>query len=106
MDAVEFLKAAERRALSDPDYYGELIDLRGNDWVTLVAQVEQWAKDHPVKTRQSEFLKQWPNADLGKDGYLSLSPCSLDAGLEFANGNRCYRNCADCRREFWMQEVE
>lgn len=27
-----------------------------------VSKVEQWAKDNPVKTRQSEFLKMFPNA--------------------------------------------
>lgn len=73
MDAVEFLRTAYRMC----DTYSECdscpaacnscfvnpIDRRRNP-DGVVAAVENWAKDHPVKTRQSEFLKMFPNADL------------------------------------------
>lgn len=66
--------------------------------------VEAWAKDHPRKTRQSDFLKQFPNADLDDDGYLSLSPCSINT--ELVNDGYCMRNCADCRKEYWLEVIE
>ena len=31
-----------------------------------VAIVEKWAKEHPVKTRQSVFLEQWPDARINE----------------------------------------
>lgn len=84
--------------------------LCGNNYYTpeqKVAIVEQWAKEHPAKTRQSEFLRQWPNAKMCDDGWLEVSPCSID--YENYNANACLGRglkCEDCRREFWMQEVE
>ena len=55
MDAVEFLKAAERRYKSIPHYYANYIRLCGSDFDAYVAELEQWAAEHPTKTRQSEF---------------------------------------------------
>ena len=72
-----------------------------------VAIVEQWAKEHPVKTRQSEFLRQWPNAKMRGDGWLEVSPCSID--YKNYNAKACLSRglkCFDCRREYWSQEVE
>lgn len=67
----------------------------------IVTAVEQWSKEHPRKTRQSVFLKQWPNCPMGDDGVIGMCP---------RNVNKMYVcgsvGCSDCRREFWMQEVE
>ena len=69
----------------------------------VVRLVEEWSAAHPRKTRQSVFLEQWPNADMDC-GVLHIAPCSLDNHYE---DYRCgEEQCADCRREFWMQEVE
>lgn len=38
--------------------------------------VERWGKEHPRKTRQSEFLKMFPNA-LIFEGVLKIEPCEL-----------------------------
>lgn len=35
-----------------------------------VAIMEQWAAEHPAKTRQSVFLEQYPEARLSEDGIL------------------------------------
>lgn len=70
----------------------------------IVAEVEKWAAAHPVKTRQSEFLKQWPNAKIGSEGTVAIDPCIFDTTVR---NRRCIAtSCAECRREFWMQEVE
>lgn len=70
---------------------------------------EKWAKEHPVKTRQSVFLEQYPEARLSEDGILLICPRMISAEYrgEDDSCNRVnYGTCADCRREFWSAEVE
>ena len=63
---------------------------------------EKWAKEHPVKTRQSEFLKLFPNAQTDSG---CLNACPMDV---FGNtGIDCNkRTCFECKKEFWLAEVE
>lgn len=71
--------------------------------------VEQWLNEHPRKTRQSVFLEQWPDAIIGDDGLPEVGPCQLRAGLIHGDSVDDCENrglCTECRREFWMQEVE
>lgn len=65
---------------------------------------EKWAKEHPIKTRQSEFLKQWPEAEVDDTyGCLTLTPCKFYPKMR----KECVgKKCDDCRREFWLAEVE
>ena len=74
----------------------------------LVAIVEKWSKENPRKTRQDVFLKQWPEAYINEDGYLDICPLEVSAAYRDADG--CCapldRLCPDCRREFWLKEVE
>lgn len=70
-----------------------------------VVIVEQWAKEHPAKTRQSEFLKLFPNAMVyASTKNIAINPCIVDTTLQ----GHCPtgRGCDACRREFWSQEVE
>lgn len=78
------------------------------DATAQIAIVEEWSAAHPRKTRQSVFLEQYPEARIGDDGVLQIYPCLISASHRNARGN-CVtmgRKCPDCRREFWMQEVE
>lgn len=70
----------------------------------MIKNVEEWAAAHPAKTRQSEFLKQWPNAKLDGDGVLTVCPDAVNKGECF----KCDigKMCAECCREFWLKEVE
>ncbi len=108
MDAVEFLKALERRrnykrGPNDGHCNWAFIYFDHGSHEELVAEVEQWAKEHPAKTRQSVFLEKYPEATLDKDGHLDLAPCSLYKNMQ----KECTgKLCADCYREFWGQEVE
>ena len=68
----------------------------------VVQIVEQWAKENPVKTRQSEFLKLFPDANLST-GTVNVCPNSLYEGK--CDCSR-YPTCLSCKREFWLQEVE
>lgn len=72
-----------------------------------VATIEKWAAEHPVKTRQDEFLKMFPNAGM-EDGIIKIDPCKVDTKNIPHNGMVCdkYDLCADCRRDYWLAEVE
>ena len=114
MDAFEFLKALGR--LCNNYLCGDncpLIDSCDDEsddgYVRKVQIVEQWAKEHSVKTRQGEFLKQWPDAKIGDDGYPSVAPCQLYKDMEEKDENGvCCKNCgcAECRHDFWLKEIE
>lgn len=117
MDALEFLKERKRMCNSYKGCGGCPLE-RGNCGLNtstsnekcerIITAVEQWSKEHPRKTRQSMFLEQYPEARIGDDGVLQIYPCSISASHRNARGN-CItmgRKCPDCRREFWMQEVE
>ena len=106
MDAVEFIKQVRRMGKQK----GEAICFKLEEKDTeIVDQVEQWAKEHPVKTRQSEFLKMWSDAEISDDGLPSIAPCQLDVRwLECDSQEDCENRgvCAECRRDFWLKEVE
>lgn len=71
----------------------------------IVNVIGQWAKEHPIKTRQSEFLKMFPDAKLGPNGVLCIPPCKVDKHID--ENQKCSgTNCDDCRRNFWLREVE
>ena len=87
----------------------------------IIKIVEKWAAEHPLRTRQSEFLKMFPNAELGEDGVLVIQPCDLDSsycyldssyrhsnyGVEESKANSCRgKTCEDCRREYWLTALE
>ena len=120
MDAVKFTRAAMRMC---NDYYSKCWSCPAGDDTSCkldrsysaisaeekVAIVEQWAERHPAKTRQSVFLEQYPEARLSKDGILLICPRTISAEYRDENDscNRVkYGTCADCRREFWLVEVE
>lgn len=68
-----------------------------------VAIVEQWSKDHPIKTRQSEFLKMFPKVPM-KDDVIDICPATVVKG--FKNAEYCnHVFCEDCRKAFWLTEV-
>lgn len=74
-----------------------------------IEAVERWSQEHPRKTRQDVFLEQWPDAELTKDGAVSICPIAVSAAYRNKTGgcaSPTRPRCAACRREFWMQEVE
>lgn len=68
--------------------------------------VKEWAAAHPRKTRQSEFLEQWPKAKLDDAGALCVMPCTLIPSLCSSSHCGGHENCVVCRREFWGKVVE
>lgn len=70
--------------------------------------VEQWAKEHPKKTRQSKFLKVFPRVSMTADGIIAFCPDSMDSEFECPRKTRDNIDpiCGECRREYWLEEVE
>lgn len=104
MDAVEFLdkvdRLSKRGSTEEKMRYNDYRTARDN--TRAVKFVERWDAEHPVKTRQSEVLKLFPNAQTDSG---CLNACPMDV---FGNtGIDCNkRTCFECKKEFWLQEVE
>ena len=77
MDAVEFLKL-RRRYFNESSWNPNMPDGSSPyaDDETIeryVARVEQWGREHPKETRQSKFLKLFPDAPI-VDGTILVCP--------------------------------
>lgn len=108
MDAVRFVEARRRMLAMTGENPKHSMFNMGTPAEEVVREVEEWATAHPRKTRQSVFLEQWPEAELDTNGAVAICPTILSSEYRSAN-KRCKHPgtaCSDCRREFWMQEVE
>ena len=112
MDAVEFVKTLGRMCnveCAKCEFWKRRSSFEScNVWQKnhpeeAVAIVERWAKEHPVKTRQSEFLKHYPDARILAHGCLNACPMNVfsDTGIN-CNAQPCH----ECKKEFWLAEVE
>ena len=106
MDAVKFVETLQRKIKNENR--DEIIIRTTDDANLFVDLVEEWSREHPIKTRQSVFLKQWPDAAIDSYGVLDLCPTSISKSHRNIYGSCPHVgvNRYDCRREFWMQEVE
>lgn len=111
MDAVEFVKTVNRlcknlRCKECPVYKEGICTVGFDDYSVeniekTISKVEQWAKEHPIKTRQSEFLKMFPDADLCRD-VINILPCSVEKEMSKCCDNK---RCVECRKDYWLAEV-
>ena len=109
MDAVKYLKERKRMC----DSYNNMCDGCGFGKVPkcnrteddnpekAVAIVEKWSDEHPKKTRQSELLKAFPNAEI-ENGIAVACPKSLDKNVECEP----LSSCVECIRKYWLTEIE
>lgn len=117
MDAVKFIKERKRMCNGRPCATCPLFAVHQLEclpdckkWCmdhpeASVTVVEKWAEEHR-KTRQSEFLKQWPNAKMNPfTGTIDVPPCYLDKSF-LVECREHTSGCHDCRRKYWLKEVE
>lgn len=111
MDAVEFLKTLSRMCNCECcncefrkrlSVFETCTSWRKTHPDEAVAIVEKWAKEHPAKTRQSEFLKHYPNARFFS-GCLNACPMDVFGDTEI---NCNAQPCIECKSNFWLAEVE
>lgn len=120
MDAITFIKETIRMCESSRnDCDGcpahdngfcpySLHDMSKKNPEEVVSIIEEWLKDHPIKTHQNEFLKLFPEADMQRIN--TLFPCVMDQTIKPA---RCVkyerfsspRKCVECRKDYWIEEV-
>lgn len=124
MDALKFIEERNRMCerywqvggdcdgcpmvnVSECNELRNMVDDAGKAVGKVVETVEKWSKEHPRKTRQSEFLDMFPTASVDDVGVLNVCPAAVDNRYmdEYCD-NRTLLSCQDCCREFWMQEVE
>lgn len=115
MEAVEFFKTVNRYCKNQgcKKYLacrGDLCMIWPDDDSVksieeTISKVEQWAKDHPVKTRQSEFLKQFPSA-FTSESVLQIQPCLIDKDIKLKYHTCFFYSCDDCKRKFWLTPID
>lgn len=117
MDAIKFIKESNRMCKSFSDNCAECPANSGFCKIShsyecsaeeKLSIVEKWSNEHPAKTRQSEFLKQYPEARIRSNGALNICPAIISTTYRADDGGclNSSKGCDDCCREFWMQEVE
>lgn len=112
IDAVKYLKERKRMC----DSYNHMCDGCGFGKVPkcnrteednpekAVEIVERWSDEHPIKTRQSEFLKIFPNAVI-QNGVIQICPRNIDQNS--ITSEECEELvCVECRKKYWLAEVE
>ena len=106
MDALEFIKAMKqmlRAGANNSTVQKYISAYKKNDCEGMVKAAEQWAAEHPIKTRQSEFLKHYPDARILAHGCLNACPMNVFSDTDI---NCNAQPCHECKKAFWMQEVE
>lgn len=112
MDAVEYLKQLKRmckgKQCNECPLRKTIYAVRPcvpyelEDEKMTVEIVEKWAKEHPVKTRQDEFMKMFPNVHT-YNGVIDIAPCTIDKSIY---GTKCIHSCDECTRKYWTEEIE
>lgn len=106
MDAVKFIEEHRRMYKVTGKHLPTLAE--GIQAEDVVKEIEEWSAAHPRKTRQSVFLEQYPEAQIAANGVLDVCPSPIFHSHR-RDGGGClnfHKKCVDCRREFWMQEME
>lgn len=114
MDVVKFVKSVNRLCKNQsgcakcPIWEKGMCMARFGDYSVenieeTISILEQWAKDHPIKTRQSEFLKMFPNAKT-MGGVIAICPNDIDS--TYRNMEYCDHSfCEECGKKYWNEEV-
>lgn len=100
MDAVKFVEERNRMC-------GTMSEVWGVDAAKIVKNTEEWSAAHPRKTRQSAFLELFPEADVCETDdcrtCLTLDPCQFYPKMR---KDCALRKCSDCRKAFWLSELD
>jgi len=117
MEAIKFMKELKRyceitgcgKCEASYACNGVPADVKNVNIVESIEFIEKWSMDNPIKTRQSEFLKLYPNAPLNSNGYLIITPCALNKELYKRSCEICkYKGySASCdKAKYWNEEVK
>ena len=117
MDAVKFLIECHNycddcRAKAGKEWSTEncfscelnhnIFDFQQKGAETMVKRIERLIEEKKSKTRQSEFLKQHPNASVER-GVLELCPALVDQTISCKPTEL---SCWECRKINWLAPIE
>ena len=74
-----------------------------DEFAKYIEIVKKWSNEHPAETRQSEFLKMFPNAQI-KDDYVDICPRKIEGIFDCPPDG--INTCTECKRKYWLTEVE
>lgn len=106
MDAVKFLREIARMCAEYalckgcPIGHGACRTMEAQEPEKIVDIVAEWAKEHPVETRESRFLKEFPNAMRTKEGAIRICPKSVDTGMKCGDAG-----CEECEQKYWSEGI-
>lgn len=109
MDALKFMKEYRRMCNYYPRCFEcpradepncNIEEMSDEELESLVNTVEQWSKEHPLRTRFQDFLEKYPNAPIGTYGTPEV--CCIDLGYCKNDCDLFKGNCVDC----WNMPVE
>lgn len=98
-DSYESCEDCELNAIRTP--FTSCTQLLTDNPKEIVPIIEKWSKGLPKKTRQSEFLKTFPNTKL-HDGVIQICPKSLGLIKQCLDVDIC----PECHEKYWLAEVE
>lgn len=71
--------------------------------------VQKWSDEHPQGTKSDEFLKLHPNAfrvdDNNGNTFVNICPKYIDMAFNCIE-NHDVDFCYNCKRDYWLAEVE
>lgn len=114
MDAVEYLKMRKRMCKNCLDCgdcplgshnvrrHVPCVEFEEAHPEQTVEIVEKWAAEHPIKTRQSELMKLFPNLEVDVFGMCTICPQHFDTKFECVR----FSNCQECCENYWLEEIE
>ena len=78
-----------------------LFELSSEQCDEIISTLNDYLATDPIKTRQSELLKIFPNTPLRYEEKI-IDICPLDFDYEFI----CNVNCHECKKAFWFTEID
>ena len=103
MDAVEFVKAFRVYCKKqDVNWYEAGAKILVNQPEAIVEAMSEWIKKNPIKTRQSEFLKMFPNAT----NVLDFCPHAMDSTFKSFCNLASSEYCRTCKKDYWLTPID
>lgn len=79
------------------------IKIRDYVGISNANKYEELSKENPIKTRQSELLKMFPNVEIDEEGVAIICPAKIDTNFKCRVNNA---KCSQCCKDYWSEKIE
>lgn len=85
-----------------------LFKLSSEQYDEVISTLNDYLAINPIKTRQSELLKIFPNTQLSYEEYIvDICPMTFEPDLLGFNSGLCNNiDCHECKKSFWFTEID